>query len=184
MPQFTTAPRVLPAVATASSIQTSVAPATARAPSTTSEDIGMIVEAANALTNRKARSIHALEKPGFYIEIGGMDFQLRLNHPHAALFDIRASGLLRQRPARCPVPTTKAAGRITAPHQRSPFVLSLRSRLSWTAAAAVASPKTTSSDIRSAIAAPTRGRSAAGDASALKYAEYAGRRSSGDISIR
>ena len=116
----TTAPSVFPAVATASNSQNSLAPATARAPSTTSEDIGRIVEAANALTNRKARSILALEEPGFYIEIGRMAFQLRLNHPHATLFDIRASGLLRQRPARCPVPTTKAAGRITAPASAFP----------------------------------------------------------------
>jgi hypothetical protein len=60
MPQLTTAPRVLPVVATVSSSQTSVAPPSARALSTISEDIGRMVEAANALMNRKARSMLAL----------------------------------------------------------------------------------------------------------------------------
>jgi hypothetical protein len=36
-------------------------PATARAPKTTSDDIGRIVEAANALTNRNASSILMVE---------------------------------------------------------------------------------------------------------------------------
>ena len=46
MPQLTTAPRVLPAVATASSSQTSLEPERASVPSTTSDDIGRMVEAA------------------------------------------------------------------------------------------------------------------------------------------
>src|SRR5918996_4930221 len=79
MAQLTTAPRVLPAVATASSSHASAAPATARALSTTSDDIGRIVDAAKALTKRIARSTWPSNKSGLAYRIRIRAFRVRLD---------------------------------------------------------------------------------------------------------